>query len=87
MALTGLIMGIVSMACCCICAGIPFNLLGLVFSIIGLVQINKNPAVEEGRGLAIAGLVLSIISLLMGVLILFLRLPAEIQQFQRQFKF
>jgi len=53
----GLICGLLAWASCCCC--IPFNLLGLIFSIIALMQINAHPEVQEGRGLAIAGLVLS----------------------------
>ena len=45
--------------------GFPFNLLGLVFSLIGLSQINRHPELYEGRGQAIAGLVLSLSSLLL----------------------
>jgi hypothetical protein len=37
----------------------PFNLLGLVFSIIALVQINSQAEPQEGRASAIVGLVLS----------------------------
>ena len=61
MAVAGLIMGILTLAfgwCCCY--GMPFNLLGIVFSSIGLSQINKNPEIEKGKGMAIAGLILSI---------------------------
>jgi hypothetical protein len=60
----GMIFGILSLTCCC--CGFPFGILGLVFSLIGLSQINANPQLHEGRGIAIAGLVLSILSLLLG---------------------
>jgi hypothetical protein len=60
----GLIFGILSMICCC--CGFPFALLGLVFSLVALSQISANPELYEGRGIAIAGLVLSILSLLLG---------------------
>ena len=43
--------------CCCCC--IPFNVFGLVFAIIALLQIHAHPDTQEGRGLAITGLVLS----------------------------
>jgi hypothetical protein len=68
-ATSGLVCGILSWVFCCCCSGFPFNLLGLVLSLIGLSQINRHPELYEGRGQAIAGLVLSISSLL---LILFL---------------
>lgn len=60
----GMIFGILSLTCCC--CGFPFGILGLVFSLIGLSQINANPQLHEGRGMAIAGLILSILSLLLG---------------------
>jgi hypothetical protein len=59
----GMIFGILSVTCCC---GFPFGILGLVFSLIGLSQISANPERHEGRGMAIAGLILSILSLLLG---------------------
>ncbi len=64
-ATTGLICGILAWVMFCCCAGFPFNLLGLVFSLIGLSQINRHPELYEGRGQAIAGLVLSLSSLLL----------------------
>ncbi len=67
-ATTGLIFGILSFACC---FKFLFGSLGLVFSLIGLSQINRHPELYEGRGLAIAGIVLSSASLLLfGVLLL-----------------
>lgn len=68
-ATAGLIFGILSLTCCC---GCPFNILGLVFSLIGLSQINRHPELYEGRGLAIAGLILSGASLVLGFVLAFL---------------
>ena len=62
-AMAGLIFGILSWMCCC---GCPFNILGLVFSLVGLLQINRHPELYDGRGPAIAGLVLSAASLMLG---------------------
>jgi hypothetical protein len=67
----GMIFGILSVTCCC---GFPFGILGLVFSLIGLSQINADPQLHEGRGMAIAGLILSVVSLLMGAGWMFLNL-------------
>jgi hypothetical protein len=64
-ATTGLICGILAWVMFCCCLGFPFNLFGLVFSLIGLSQINSHPERYEGRGQAIAGLVLSLSSLLL----------------------
>jgi hypothetical protein len=46
---------------------LPFNLLGIIFSLIGLVQIQKQPCAYSGQGLAIAGLICSIVSLTLAV--------------------
>ena len=62
-ATAGLIFGILSVMCCC---GCPFNIFGIVFSLIGLLQINRHPELYNGRGLAIAGLILSAASLVLG---------------------
>jgi hypothetical protein len=63
-AVGGLICGILSVTLCLCCGGIPFNVLGLIFSIVALVQIGENPQLYEGRGLAIAGIILSAASFL-----------------------
>ncbi len=72
LAFAAMVMGVLSltsMVCCCgCCYGMPFNLLGIVFSLVALAQIRNDPQSQEGSGLAIAGLVLSLLSLLMLVL-------------------
>jgi len=60
-ATAGLVCGIISCACCC---GCPFNILGLIFSIIALVQINGQVHQQDGWGLALTGLICSAVSLL-----------------------
>jgi len=62
-ATAGLICGIVAWAFFCSC-GFPFNLVGLIFSLIGLSETSRHPKLYAGRGQAIAGLILSIVSLL-----------------------
>ena len=42
--------------------------LGLIFSIIGMSQTSKDPS-QGGRGLAIAGLVISIVSMVLTILL------------------
>jgi len=73
LAMTGMILGILSFVCC---LKILFGVLGLVFSLIGLSQIHDHPDRYEGRGLAIAGLVLSIAGLLFGIGLLIFALVA-----------
>jgi uncharacterized protein DUF4339/uncharacterized protein DUF4190 len=69
-AVTGMILGILSLLTACCCYGLPFNVLGLVFSIIGLITIRGSPERYDGLGMAIAGLVLSALSILLAILFL-----------------
>jgi len=59
-ALAGMVFGVLSVTCCCC---FPFGIVGLIFSLIGLSQIRANPEGQSGRGLALAGVVLSALSL------------------------
>ncbi len=69
MAMTGLVMGILSITCgLCCCYGMPFNVLGIIFSLVALAQIRNDPQSQQGRPLAIAGLVLSLASILLAVI-------------------
>lgn len=70
MATAGLVMGILSLTLGCCCYGFPFNLLGVIFSLVALSQIKQDPATQQGRGMAIAGLILSILSFVLAVLML-----------------
>lgn len=68
LAIASLICGILSIIFCfCCCWGIPFNILSIVFGIIALSQIKRQPS-QTGRGMAIAGIVLGILSLLLGII-------------------
>jgi Domain of unknown function (DUF4190)/GYF domain 2 len=60
-ATAGFVCGLISLTCCC---GCPFNILGLIFSIVALVQINGQVQKQDGWGLALAGLICSAVSLL-----------------------
>ena len=62
-ATAGFVCGLFSCLCCC---GCPFNLFGLIFSLVALAQIGAAAEPQEGRGLAIAGLICSAVSLLLG---------------------
>ena len=63
-ATAGFVCGLVCWFTCCCCGGFPFNLLGLVFSTIALVEIGRQTEKEDGWGLALAGLICSAASLL-----------------------
>ncbi|HEX3889452.1 MAG TPA: DUF4339 domain-containing protein [Verrucomicrobiae bacterium] len=69
-ATAGLVCGILSLTLCWCCGGFPFNVLGLVFSIIALMQINENSQLHAGRGLAIAGIILAAASFLIFLVLL-----------------
>ena len=66
LALTGFIISIVGipMFCCCL-VSLPINLLALVLSVIGLMQIRAKPEMYSGKGLAIAGIILASLGLLL----------------------
>jgi hypothetical protein len=70
LALWGMVLGVCSLFACC-CFGLPFSVAGLLCSIIGLVQIHNDPLREQGKGLAIAGLILSLTSILGSALLHF----------------
>lgn len=82
-ATAGLVCGILSLICCC---GFPFNLFGIVFSLVGLSQINASPQQQEGRGIAIAGLILSVASFLLGFGLILLNLALHPSNLTWQFK-
>jgi len=72
LALTGFIFGLLSfpfvLMCCCFG---PFcNILGIVFSLIGLSQINRRPEEYSGKTFAIIGLVLSILCLVLYLILM-----------------
>ena len=85
-ATAGLIFGILSVTCFCCCCGCPFNILGLVFSLIGLSQISRQPELYEGRGFAIAGLILAAASLVLGFGLTLLNLALHPENFEWHFK-
>jgi hypothetical protein len=62
MAITGMVLGILSIPFLFLCYGVPFNILGTIFSCVALGQIKRNPQ-QGGRGMAIAGLVCSLVSI------------------------
>jgi Domain of unknown function (DUF4190)/GYF domain 2 len=72
-ATAGFVCGLLSLTCCC---GCPFNILGLIFSIVALTQINHQSNKDEGWGLALAGLICSALSLLVALGLGFWRLAA-----------
>ncbi len=58
--IASLVFGIISLLCCCL--GTPIGLIGIILAIVALVKKN-------GKGLAIGGLVTSIIGLVIGIFV------------------
>jgi Domain of unknown function (DUF4190)/GYF domain 2 len=85
-ALVGMIMGIISLLSSCCCSGLPFNVLGLVFSILGLNQIKSRHPAEKGKEMAIAGIILSALSLILGVVIFILGRAMDLPDVLKQMK-
>lgn len=69
LALISLVLGIASMAFVCCCYGLPFNVAGIVCGFIALSQLRSDPTLG-GRNAAIAGLILSFLSLVTGAVFL-----------------
>lgn len=63
MAIAGFVLSLFSIPCC---TTLFIPLLGFIFSIIGLVQTHRDPWMR-GKGLAVAGLILSLILLLLSL--------------------
>ncbi len=64
-AVIGMVLGILSITVGCCCYGLPFNVAGIICSSVALSQLKKDPLNQQGKGMAIAGLVLSILSILL----------------------
>jgi hypothetical protein len=71
-AIAGLVCGVLALPMFCCCYGFPFNLLGVLFSIIALVQIQQDPQRYRGRELAVIGLILSVLSFVLSFLFVLL---------------
>ena len=72
MAILGLIMGILAVLLGWCFFNVIFSILGLIFSCVGLSQVKKSAGQETGRGMAIAGIILSSLGLVMGLVVFLL---------------
>ena len=64
MAIAALVLGILGLCCCSIFAGIPALVVGWMEN----GKINRGESSSKGKGFAVAGIILGIISLLLGCL-------------------
>jgi len=64
LAVAGLVMGILSVTFGLFCCVPLFSIPGILCSVMALSQIQRNPELQTGRGMATAGLVLSVLGLM-----------------------
>lgn len=72
-AIAGFCLAILSVGCC---GGCIFSILGFIFSVLGLSDYNRKPEIG-GKGLAVAGIVLSVISFLKDIVFLIVALFSD----------
>ena len=65
-ATAGFVCGLLSCCGFCCCCFLPVSILGIIFSVIAMIQIKSNTPPQNGFGLALAGLICSIVGLLVG---------------------
>lgn len=87
-AVAGMTLGILALTLgVCCCYGLPFSVPGIICSSIALSQIKGDLVYQQGKGQAIAGLVLSVLSILLGILLLALGIalttPDVLRRIQR----
>lgn len=68
LAIASLVCGIISLPMVICCYGLPFNVLAIIMGFIAVGQIDKSPDTMTGRGMAIAGIVTGVVSLILLVL-------------------
>lgn len=86
LALIGFILSLVSITIgLCCCYGLPFNIAGIICSVIGFVQIRKQPERYTGRGLAIAGIIIGSLSILLAAGLLIFGVALNWQELQKEF--
>lgn len=66
LAIAGLIAGIVGL----FIAGIPLGIIAVIFGIIALNKIKKNPDIFRGKGLSIASVILGFIAIIGAIIVL-----------------
>jgi hypothetical protein len=86
LATAGLVLGILSVTFGLCCYGLPFNVAGIVCSLVALTQIRSDPQRERGHGLAITGLALSILSIVFAILLLVFSLSFRSSDWMRHIR-
>ncbi|MDO9542135.1 MAG: DUF4190 domain-containing protein [Kiritimatiellia bacterium] len=70
MAIAGLVLGIISVVPGLVCGGPIWAILGIIFSSVARHRISNKPDQYEGEGLAVAGLITSIVGLVINLIAL-----------------
>jgi len=68
MAIASFVLGIVGIISCWMGVGIIMSILAIIFGIIGLREVKRSPDEVTGYGLALAGFILGVVTLAMGVM-------------------
>jgi uncharacterized membrane protein len=72
LAITSLILGILSVpSCCCLFATPLLSLAGVVLGIVGIAKIRENPQAWKGHEMCVAGIVLSSVGIVFEILAFF----------------
>lgn len=74
-----LVLGILGIVFFCCYGGFPFGIAAMITGFLGFNNVNKNPARYDGKGMAIAGMILGAISFFGIILFLFLGILGNIR--------
>ena len=67
-----MVLGIISVVPVLFCGGPIWAILGIIFSSVARHRITNKPDQYEGEGLAIAGLIVSIVGLMLNLVVIFM---------------
>jgi len=79
-AVASLVLGILSITSGFMCTGVILSALAMVFGTLALAEMKRNRAIE-GRGLAQAGLIIGVITMLLGIVVIVLAIMGIITLF------
>jgi hypothetical protein len=74
----GMVLGILSILLICCYGGFYFGLPALILGFIGIGNVNKNPELYGGKGLAIAGMIMGGISLVFALIAILFAIAGRI---------
>jgi hypothetical protein len=80
-AVASLVLGILGVVPCCWPFNAVLGLVGLPLGVAALLRINRGQARDDGKGVAIAGIVISSLAILAAIVILVLVFATETTQY------